>query len=132
MKTTHIKIGQRLFALAFTAGALAELEDRIEGFDMVKISETARNTDTLLDVLTALAREGEYLEGRELDVDRRWFGAHISPAPVHMAKLQVAVLNAFSAGFAMEAEMGDDDNGEVDVVLEELKKKETKDSAGDS
>ena len=41
-----------------------------------------------------------------------------------MAPIQVAILNALSDGLTMEAE---EDEGEVDVVLEEIKKKETTD-----
>lgn len=123
MKTTPLKIGKRTFALAFTAGALAELEETVEGFDIATISETTKSMKTLLNTVTALARAGEELEGRTLDVDRRWFGQHISPAPLSVAKIQIAALNAFSDGLRMEAEENED--GEVDVVLEDLKKKET-------
>ena len=121
MKTTPLKIGKRTFALAFTANALAELEETVEGFDIANIAETTKSMKTLLDVVTSLAKAGEELEGRTLDVDRKWFGAHISPAPLSIAKVQIAVLNAFSEGLRMEAEENED--GEVDVVLEDLKKK---------
>ena len=121
MKTTPLKIGKRTFALAFTADALADLEETTENFDIAKVSETTKSMKTLLDVVTSLARAGEDLEGRTLDVDRKWFGAHISPAPLSIAKVQIAVLNAYAEGMKMEAESGDED-GEVDVVLEELKK----------
>lgn len=123
MKTTPLKIGKRTFALAFTADALAAFEETVEGFDLSKISEQTRSIKTLLDAVYILAKEGEYLEGRTLDVDRRWFGVHVSPAPMSLTKVQIAVLNAFSEGFRMEAE-DDEEEGEVDVVLEEFKKKE--------
>ena len=122
MKTTPLKIGKRTFALAFTANALAELEETVADFDIANIAETTKSMKTLLDVVTSLARAGEDLEGRTLDVDRKWFGAHISPAPLSIAKVQIAVLNAFSEGLRMEAEENED--GEVDVVLEDLKKNE--------
>ena len=122
MKTTPLKIGKRTFALAFTANALAELEETVADFDIANIAETTKSMKTLLDVVTSLAKAGEDLEGRTLDVDRKWFGAHISPAPLSIAKVQIAVLNAFSEGLRMEAEENED--GEVDVVLEDLKKKE--------
>lgn len=124
MKTTPLKVGKRTFALAFTAEALARFEEEVENFDLAKIGEQTKSLKTLLDTVAILAEQGEYLEGRKLDVDRRWFGAHISPAPVNLAKVQVAVLTALGEGFRMEAE-SEDEEGEVDVVLEELKKKET-------
>ena len=121
MKTTPLKIGKRTFALAFTANALAELEETVADFDIANIAETTKSMKTLLDVVASLARAGEDLEGRTLDVDRKWFGAHISPAPLSIAKVQIAVLNAYAEGMKMEAE-SDDEDGEVDVVLQELKK----------
>lgn len=129
MKTTPLKVGKRTFALAFTAQAMADLEETVADFDIAKVSEMTKSMGTLLDAVTALARAGEELEGRAPDVDRKWFGAHISPAPLSVTKVQIAVLNAFAEGFRMEAE-DEDEGGEVDVVLEELKKKENTSAGG--
>ena len=123
MKTTPVKIGKRTFALAFTADALADLEDTIPDFELANIAEQTKSLKTLLDTLYILARAGEDLEGRELDVDRRWFGIHVSPAPLSLAKVQIAVLNALAAGFNMESGE-EEEQGEVDVVLEGIKQKD--------
>lgn len=123
MKTTPVKIGKREFALALTADAVGRLQDTVPGFALDKIGELARDIRTLPDVLAALAWQGEYLEGRTLDVDRAWFGAHIRPAPASLARVQIAVLTALADGFRMETD--DEEEGEQDVVLEELKKKGT-------
>ena len=126
MKTTELKIGKRKFALAFDLNALEDLQNTIKDFDLSKLSEYVRSPGGLLDLIVILAKEGEALEGRELDVDRRWFGAHISPSPAKIADIHVTIFDCLQAGLRMETE-DDDPDAEVDVVLEEIKKKEEKD-----
>lgn len=127
MKKIGLKVGGRVFSLAYTLDAMCEMSDTIPDFDMDKFSEYAKNPGRLLDLLVALARQGEAMEGRALDVDRAWFGRHISPAPVSVAKVQVAVYNALAAGMTMETDDGSD--GEVDVVLADIKKKDGMDAS---
>lgn len=119
-----VKIAKRTFSLAFTLGAMEELQNKIENFNLAKLQEYVKSPSGLMDILLALMRQGAILEGKTLDVDRTWLASHLSPAPIRMAPIQVAILNALSDGLTMEAE---EDGGEVDVVLEEIKKKETTD-----
>lgn len=119
-----VKIAKRTFPLAFTLGAMEELQNKIENFNLAKLQEYVKSPSGLMDILLALMRQGAILEGKTLDVDRTWLASHLSPAPIRMAPIQVALLNALSDGLTMEAE---EDGGEVDVVLEEIKKKETTD-----
>ena len=119
-----VKIAKRAFPLAFTLGAMEELQNKIENFNLAKLQEYVKSPGGLMDILLALMRQGAILEGKALDVDRTWLASHLSPAPIRMAPIQVAILNALSDGLTMEAE---EDGGEVDVVLEEIKKKETTD-----
>ena len=123
MKTTQLKIGKRTFALAFTLDAMCRMQQTMQDFDLSKISERVKTPDGLLDMIVILAQQGELLEGRTLNVDRAWFGSHISPAPVRVAQIQIAVLNALAEGMRMETE--DDEPGETDEVLAEIKKKGT-------
>lgn len=120
MKTTTVKAGGRTFALAFTLDALREMQETIEGFDLGKATDTLRTPGGMLDMLTAMARQGELLEGRKLDVDRAWLGSHISPAPRAVAPIQIALMTALADGLRMETE--DEEQGETDEVLEEIKK----------
>lgn len=124
MKTEKIVIFGREFALAFTLSALGRLEDDISDFNLSKLSEYVRSPNGMLTILEALAEQGEMLEGRKLDVDKEWFGNHISPAPKRIASIQVAIFNALSEGLKMDTE--DDEGEEKDLVLEEIKKKEMK------
>lgn len=125
MKTTHVKVGKRTFALAFTVDAMADMQETMEDFDLSTLSERARTPRGLIDMLAIMAKHGELLEGRTLDVDRSWFGSHVSPAPRQIVQVKIAVLTALAKGLQMETEQDNDD--EHDEVLEELKKKEPTD-----
>lgn len=124
MKLTHVKIGGRSFALAFTLNVMADLEDAVPEFDIAKLTEYVKTPKGLLTILTIMAKQGEALENRVLDVDSSWFGAHIRPGPANLMGLQSAIMEAMYEGMRMETE---DDDGDSDVVLEEIKKKEKKD-----
>lgn len=124
MKIIRVKFAKREFSLAFTMDALAAIEDMIPDFNIANLGEYSRNPRTLCDMLYCLAQQGSVLEGKTLDVDRAWMGSHLSPAPAQTAKIQIAVLNALAEGMKMETE--EEEQGEVDVTLEEIKKNETK------
>lgn len=117
-----VKIAKRSFPLAFTLGAMEELTQKIENFNLAKLQDYVKSPSGLIDILLALMRQGAILEGKALDVDRAWLASHLSPSPMRMAPIQVEVLNALSDGLTMETEEAE---GEVDVVLEEIKKNET-------
>ena len=125
METRKIKIARRSFALAFTLGAMEELQKVIEHFNLNDMQTYVKSPSGMLDILLALMRQGELLEGRVLDVDRTWLASHISPAPARVAAIQVAILETLSDGLTMETEEENDVEG-IDVTLEEIKKKETK------
>lgn len=120
---TEIKIADRTFALAFTLNAMIEMQQQIPEFSMAKISEYPRTPEGLRTIILALAREGEYLEGRKLDIDAAWLGSHIKPSPARIAKIQTAIVQAIMEGMELENDDGSDE--ETDVVLEEIRKKET-------
>ena len=125
MKLTHVKIGGRTFALAFTLNVMADLEDALPEFDIAKLTEYVKTPKGLLTILTIMAKQGEALENRVLDVDSSWFGAHIRPGPANLMGLQSAIMEAMIEGMKMETEDGEEE--QVDVVLEDIKKKEKKD-----
>lgn len=125
MKQHIITIGKKKFELAFTMGALERIEDAIPAFDMSNVSAFTRRAGTMIDIVHAMAQQGEALAGRTLVEDRDWFAAHIPASPKKIADIQIAVFNAISDAIKMENET--DDGGEVDEVLQEIKKKEEKD-----
>lgn len=119
----HIRIAKKTYALAFTMDALATMEKLVPGFDLSQVTDHARTSGGLVDLLWAMAQQGELLEGRTLEEDRAWFGSHLSPSPKNIVKLQIACMNALAEGLRMETEEEDED-AEVDVVLEDIKKKD--------
>ena len=126
MKTTKVKIGGREFALAFDLNVMEALEGVIQNFDVGEITNYVKKPGGLKDVLTAMAAEGEAIEGRKLDVDREWFGRHAGISAPALARIQIAIYDTLRRELFMQTET-EEESGEVDVVLEELKKKEGKD-----
>lgn len=124
MKQTKVKIDGKTFTLRFTMGAFYDLSERIEGFNLAEITKYVKtiSQDTVT-LLYVLANEGA--EGK-LDVDRAWFLHHLPMRTPALNKLKIAIFDALANGMKME-EDGDDDDVEVDVVLEELKKKDKTD-----
>ena len=120
----EITIAGRHFALAFTLNSMIEMQKQIPDFSMAKISEYPRTPEGLRTLILALAREGEFLEGRTLDVDAVWLGSHIKPSPARIAKIQTAIIETIMEGMELENDDGSE-NEETDVVLEEIRKKET-------
>ena len=94
-------------------------------FDLSKIDAILRKTKGLLDVLFLLAEQGAIIEGRKLEEDRAWFGAHAPASQKWIISAHEAIVSTLVDGMSMETDDADPDE-EVDVVLEELKKKEEK------
>lgn len=126
MNAITVRIRKRTFAMAFTLDAMAELQDLIPDFNLSDVYKYPKTPRGLADMLYVLCKHGEALEGRALDVDRAWFGT-LSPAPARCAAYQVAVFECLNQAFSMENDQ-DGQEDEVDVVLEEIKKKDGKDA----
>lgn len=125
MKEHRIKMAKREFPLVFSLGTLQLLEETIEGFDLAQVDELLRSTKGLLDVLYCLAAEGAIAEGHELKESRAWFGAHAPAARGWIVGAHETVVATLIDGMSMETD-DEDENEEVDVVLEEIKKKDEK------
>ena len=120
------KAGGRELALAFTLGAMDEIERRTgDKIDLQNVKDTVvesvKDRKKLVTVLAVLAAEGEAIEGRVYDGGEAWLNRHMRPGL--LPKAQIAVLEAVTEGMSMESAEGDE-NEEIDLVLEELKKKQ--------
>lgn len=118
-------VGGRELALAFTLGAMDKIEERLGqpvDINNVKESVVEQTTDRkkLVEMLTILAEEGEAIMGSDDGVDKSWIMSHLRPGMLPRA--QIAILGAVAEGMSMESADGDEDK-EIDVVLEEIKKK---------
>lgn len=120
-----LKISGRELALAFTISAMDKME-AVTGspVDLDNIKETVveacRDRRKLLALVAILAQEGAALDETAESVGIEWLAQHMRPG--HLPKVQIAVLGAVADGMRMESAEGDEDE-EVDLVLEELKKK---------
>ena len=123
----NIKIGGRTFALAFTMDALDQIEQHISDFNMAAVTDFVKRPGAMVDILYAMAQQGELLQGRELEMSRTWFGAHIPAVPKKIAELQIAIYDTITEAVKMENET--EQPAVRDVVLDEIKKKETKDAS---
>ena len=123
VKTHNIKIGGRIFTLAFTLKALLEMQESIEGFNFNEIDKLVSTPAGMLDALYILARNGAALNGAELDVDKDWFAVHIPANMKKFISIQIAIMETLSDGMTMESEDDDERSREVDVVLREIEKK---------
>ena len=123
MKDNHIRLAKKVFPLAFTMGALERMEDTIPDFAMGDIGNILQRTKGFIDCMYILAQEGAALEGKQLTEDRAWFARHCPVNGDFRAYATAAMINAIVAGMEMESDK--DTQEEVDVVLEDLKKKGT-------
>lgn len=125
MKEHVIKIAKKEFPLLFSLGTLQRLEETIKGFDLSQIDETLRTTKGLLDVMYCFAAEGATANDQELKESRAWFGAHAPASRNWIVNAHETIVATLIDGMSMETD-DEEENEEVDVVLEELKKKDEK------
>ena len=123
MKEHKVKIGKKEFPLVFTLGTLETMEAEIPDFSLTEIDGILSKTSGLLSVLYLLAQEGAIAQGKSLDVDRKWFGAHIPASKSCIVRIHEVIVDTLVDFMSMET-AEEDENQEVDVTLEELKKKE--------
>lgn len=125
MKEFKITIAKKDFPLRFSLGTLQLLEETIPDFDLSKIDARLRTTGGLLDVLYCLAVEGAIAKGEELKESRAWFGANAPASRRWIVTAHETVVAALIDGMSMETD-DEEEKEEVDVVLEEIKKKDGK------
>ena len=127
MKTIKTKLAGREFKLAFTFEASERIAERFGGdgpMDGETLQTILGNAVNMLEALAILAQCGAEIEGEACEVDAKWLKKHMGPGSTKA--VVDAILAAVTEGMRMETETGDEDE-EVDVVLEEIKKKEETD-----
>ena len=119
----QIKVGGRELALDFTMDAMDQMEVALgEKIDLsnlqTSVVDKTADRKALLAVLHCMTQPDERGERVTLD----WLKMHVRPGQLVM--LRRAVLDAMTEGMSMETEEADEDE-EVDVVLEEIKKNDS-------
>ena len=127
-----IKIGGKVFPLAFPLKAMIEMQNAVEGFDLNDVSKSTKDFSTMMRMLWILADNGARLEGGKLEEDLEWFTLHTPVSTRKLLAIQIAVIDTVAEWMMMETEEEDEWDREVDVVLQEIqKKRQTTDSPGE-
>ena len=109
----EIQVGKRTFPVRFDLGAWMEIDERFGGLDQMEADKTVK---ARIACLAIFARAGARYCGEE------YLTKNLSPKALAQANRQAS--RAFVAG--MKREMAEDDDEDIDVVAEELKKKEAR------
>lgn len=128
MKTIKTKLAGRELKLAFTFEASERIAEKFGGdgpIDGETLNGILSTTSGMIEALAILAQCGAEIEGEKCDVDAAWLKKRLGPGSTKA--IVEAILAAVTEGMRMETETEDEDE-EVDVVLEELKKKEATDA----
>lgn len=121
-----ITLGGREYTLSYTLNALDEMEKQFNGnvqMDDKGLTDIIENRRKFVGTFVILANEGEIEKGRPGDITYEEITHKVRPGKI--VELQKAVMSAIIEGSRMEADEDGDGEEEVDVVLDELKKKET-------
>ena len=121
----QLQIGGREFPLKFTLRTLIRMQEDLPDFndDFNTYITTAKG---LMNTIYYLAMSGAALEDKELDVSLDWMAERIPANRKKLQEIQKTVVNVLVEGNRMETEEEENQDREVDVVLEEIKKNGSK------
>ena len=114
----EIQVGKRTFPVRFDLGAWMEIDERFGGLDQMEADKTVK---ARIACLAIFARAGARYCGGEAPTEED-LTKNLSPKALAQANRQAS--RAFVAG--MKREMAEDDDEDIDVVAEKLKKKEAR------
>ena len=126
MKEYSLTIGGRKFPLAFTLNTMLRMQEEVDGFNFDNMGEYISTAGGLVTMMYYMAASGAALENQKLDVSRTWMAERIPVNPKRIEQIRDAVIGAITDGMKMEAEEAENEDREVDVVLEDIKKKDGK------
>mgnify|MGYP001069591634 CR=1 FL=1 len=112
----EIQVGKRTFPVRFDLGAWMEIDERFGGLDQMEADKTVK---ARIACLAIFARAGARYCGGEAPTEE-YLTKNLSPK----AQANRQASRAFVAG--MKREMAEDDDEDIDVVAEKLKKKEAR------
>jgi len=125
-KKTVVRIDGREFPIVFTLRTLIRLKDDDPDFDVSDISKKLATPADMVKVLYYMMADAAKLEGKELDIDADWIALRTPISPRRVVALKLKIIHAIADNMAMESEMDEDENREVDLVLQEIQKKSEK------
>lgn len=114
----EIQVGRRTFPIRFDLGAWMEIDERFGSLEQMEADKTVK---ARIACLAIFARAGARYHGGEAPTEE-YLTQHLGPKGLVQANRQAS--RAFVAG--MKRETAEDDDEDIDVVAEELKKKEAR------
>jgi len=120
-KSLTMETGGGKFTLRYDLQAMVDAEEKYDSFDELSRMTGGKKAPVkaTLDMLTYMANAGERHKGREGKFTPEWFVNNLTP--VQMDKAKIMMQHAIMIGLYRENPA--DDDKEVDVVLEMIRKK---------
>lgn len=111
----------RSFTLRYDVQAMADAEEKYDSFDALsaKTGGSKAPVTATLDMLAYMANAGARHAGEKADFTPEWFRENLTP--VQLDKAKILIQRAIMVGLYRENPA--DDDKEVDLVLEEIRKK---------
>lgn len=126
VKKRGIKLGGRVFPLAFTLRTVNRLKHEFPDFDTDDVRKMVADTEQLVALLYYMADDAAKLAGETFDFDREWIAVNIPVNARKMIAIQIAVINTIADAMKMESEEDEETDREIDLVLQEIQKKREK------
>ena len=120
-KSLTMKTGGKAFTLRYDVQTMVDAEEKYDSFDALSAMTGGKKAPVkaTLDLLAYMANAGERHEGREPAFTPEWFKENLTPVQLDRAKIMIQ--QAIMVGLYRENPADDDE--EVDVVLEKIRKK---------
>lgn len=125
-KRRSIKLGGRVFPLAYTLRTVNRLKHEFPDFDTDDIRKMVSDTEKLVILLYYMADDAAKLAGEKFDVDMEWIAVNIPMSTRKLIAIQLAVIHTVADAMKMESEEDEDTDREIDLVLQEIQKKSEK------
>lgn len=130
MNKLTLKTGDRELLLRYDIQAMCEIEEEYGCIEdlLDKMAGNARPADAALFLISCTANAGERHRGGRADITPEWLKENLSPKQLKEGRVyaQLAVM------LSMKREYATDDDGDVDEVLEEIRKKKEMSSPAES
>lgn len=120
-KSLTMKTGERSFTLRYDVQAMADAEEKYDSFDALSAMTGGNKAPVkaTLDMLAYMANAGARHAGKPADFTAEWFRENLTPVQLDRAKIMIQ--QAIMVGLYRENPA--DDDVEIDVVLEKIRKK---------
>lgn len=122
----NLKLGERMIPLYFSTAELKDIQEEVGSIFQIRelLTQNAwsnEQIDNLVKVTKILGNAGLEENGQAADLTEKWIMRHMNP--LRMQEVVNAIMMTIAEGMRMET--AEEEAGEVDVTLQEIKKKES-------